>query len=280
MQGTRAKSLGRRGASAAGRTGTLQRRNRSCTSTRARALFRNNNNDDDDIGREGERGKGKMALASAGIAALVATSPISGAAIASEFDVLEAPVPETSYIVDDGGILSKAGKGAIKGKLIELEKTTGYHLNVVTMRKLQFTPDPFEFSDKVLENWYPTLEQGNNKGVLLIITSTKEGGISGGPSFLGKVGDDILDGVISETIPSLAAEEKWNEATLKSVQRIEAGLQGKADPFAPKAKKARKTLTQEEVKGNFNFLFAALAVIIIGTPLAQTVITNVMKKDE
>ena len=64
------------------------------------------------------------------------------------------------------------------------------------------------------------------------------------------------------------------------MQRIEAGLQGKADPFAPKAKKVRKTLTQEEVKGNFNFLFAALAVIIIGTPLAQTVITNVMKKDE
>ena len=50
----------------------------------------------------------------------------------------------------------------VKGKLIELKKTTGYHLNVVTMRKLQFTPDPFEFSDKVLENWYPTLEQGNN----------------------------------------------------------------------------------------------------------------------
>ncbi len=35
-------------------------------------------------------------IASAGLAALVASAPISGAAIASEFDVLEAPVPETS----------------------------------------------------------------------------------------------------------------------------------------------------------------------------------------
>ena len=35
-------------------------------------------------------------IASAGLAALIASAPISGAAIASEFDVLEAPVPETS----------------------------------------------------------------------------------------------------------------------------------------------------------------------------------------
>ena len=35
-------------------------------------------------------------IAAAGLAAMVASSPISGAAIASEFDVLEAPVPETS----------------------------------------------------------------------------------------------------------------------------------------------------------------------------------------
>ena len=264
-------------------------------------------------------------LTSAGLAALVATSPVCGAAIASEFDVLEAPVPSASYIVDDGGILSKAGRGAIKGKLQELEKTTGYHLDVVTMRKLQFTPDPFEFSDKVLENWYPTLEQGNNKGVLLIISSTKEGGISGGPKFLDAVGNDVLDGIISETIPNLAAEEKFNEvrnsnhvqcsarkkrreekelryltpplrrvvisssspsasqATLKSVQRITAVLQGKGDPFAPKASKAARSgpkKSKEEVQGTFTLIFRALAVIIIGTPLAQTALTAALKARE
>ena len=273
--------------------------------------------------QEDKRGNPLCAkLTSAGLAALVATSPVCGAAIASEFDVLEAPVPSASYIVDDGGILSKAGRGAIKGKLQELEKTTGYHLDVVTMRKLQFTPDPFEFSDKVLENWYPTLEQGNNKGVLLIIAATKEGGISGGPKFLDAVGNDVLDGIISETIPNLAAEEKFNEvrnsnhvqcsaqnkrrelryltpplrrvvisssspsasqATLKSVQRITAVLQGKGDPFAPKAAKAARSgpkKSKEEVQGTFTTIFRALAVIIIGTPLAQTALTAALKARE
>lgn len=233
--------------------------------------------------QEEEKSFGRVAskVASAGLAALVASSPVCGAAIASEFDVLDAPVPETSYVVDDGSVLSKAGKGALVGKLRELEKTTGYHLNVVTMRKLQFTPDPFEFSDKVLENWYPTLEQGNNKGVLLVISSTKEGAISGGPDFLNKVGDDVLDSIISETIPDLAKEEKFNEASLRSVQRITAVLQGKEDPGAPKASLNRRIgapkKSKEEVQANFNFIFKALVVIIIGTPLAQTILSRVIQ---
>ena len=252
-------------------------------------------------------------IAAAGLAAMIASSPLSGAAIASEFDVLEAPAPETSkksfptespslviffpyvlllfsklskntckylrpnqiqiqiqkcfyfclyffllllfffffffsfflfflfigYVIDDGGILSKSGKRSIAQRCADLEKKTGYHLNVVTMRKLQFTPDPFEFSDKVLETWYPTIEQGDRKGVLVVVSTGKEGSISGGPSFINNVGNDILDSVISETIPVLTTEEKYNEATLKSVQRIASGLEGKADPGAPKVRKVK-----------------------------------------
>ena len=47
---------------------------------------------------EGNIRKTVNKIASAGLAALVASAPISSAAIASEFDVLEAPVPETSKL--------------------------------------------------------------------------------------------------------------------------------------------------------------------------------------
>merc|ERR1712087_592050 len=196
----------------------------------------------EDCGGKKDQGL-KASLAAAGLAAMVASSPINGAAMASEFDVLEAPVPETSYVVDDGGILSKSGKGTLVGKLRDLEKKTGYHLNIVTMRKLQFTPDPFEFADKALENWYPTLEQGNKKGVLLIVSSSREGAISGGPEFLKAVGNDVLDSIISETIPVLTQEEKFNEATLTCIKRISAVLQGEADPGAPKVTKVNTDRT-------------------------------------
>jgi hypothetical protein len=37
---------------------------------------------------------------------------------------------------------------------------------------------------QVLENWYPTPEEGKDKGVLLVVTSGKEGAISGGKNFM------------------------------------------------------------------------------------------------
>ncbi len=36
----------------------------------------------------------------------------------------------------------------------------------------------------MLENWYPTREEGDKKGVLLVVSSGKEGAVTGGPSFM------------------------------------------------------------------------------------------------
>ena len=60
---------------------------------------------------------------------------------------------------------------------------TGYRLEVVTLRKLEFENDAFAFGDKLIEKWYPTVEQGNDKGLLLIVTTAKDGALTGGPNF-------------------------------------------------------------------------------------------------
>ncbi len=53
----------------------------------------------------------------------------------------------------------------------------------MTVRKLEFENDAFAFGDKVIEKWYPTVEIGGNKGVLIVVTSGKDGALTGGPSF-------------------------------------------------------------------------------------------------
>ena len=103
--------------------------------------------------------------------------------------------------MDDGQLLSSAASGSINSRLKELEEATGYHVNVITVRKLVFEQDPFAFGDKVLETWYPTLEEGNNKGNLLLVKNTKEGAVVGGPAFLKGVGNDVLDSILSKNIP-------------------------------------------------------------------------------
>lgn len=65
----------------------------------------------------------------------------------------------------------------------------------------QSKADAFEYADQVLERWYPTLEEGNNKGIVVLVTSQKEGAITGGPEFIKAVGDTVLDATVSQNLP-------------------------------------------------------------------------------
>lgn len=196
---------------------------------------------------------------------------------AAELEILGTPAPAdgVAYLVDDAGLLSRASAGTLAGELKALEAQTGYHLNVVTVKKLVFEQDPFAFGDKVLETWYPTLEQGNNKGNLLLVKNTKEGAIVGGPAFLKAVGNDVLDSVLSKNIPYNTAEEKYGEALISSVKRISAVLEGKEDPGPPtrfEKNKAATYKTKEETNEKrdiFSNVVIGLLVISFVAPMVQ-----------
>ena len=198
-------------------------------------------------------------------------------ATAAELEILQTPAPAAlkGYIVDDSQLLSRAASGSINSRLKELEETTGYHVNVITVRKLVFEQDPFAFGDKVLETWYPTLEEGNNKGNLLLVKNTKEGAIVGGPAFLKGVGNDVLDSILSKNIPINLDEEKYGEALTSSVDRIVAALEGKADPGPPvkyEKSKEKTYKTKEETNEKreiFSNVVIGLLVISFVVPMVQ-----------
>lgn len=60
----------------------------------------------------------------------------------------------------------------------------------------------------MVENWYPTAEEGDKKGVLLVVTAGKEGALSGGKAFMQAVGDDLIDSIVSDNIPIFTEEDK------------------------------------------------------------------------
>jgi uncharacterized membrane protein YgcG len=218
------------------------------------------------------RGVSAFALASA-----MSLSPISmvDSANASEIEILQTPAPTSVYIVDDAGIMSRASAGSINKTLKELEDQTGYHLNVITVRKLVFEQDPYAFGDKVLETWYPTLEEGNNKGNFLLVKTAKEAAVVGGPKFLKAVGDDVLESVLSKNVPINLEYEKFNEALTSSVDRIAAVLEGKPDPGPPakfEKDNSRTFKTKEETGAKrevFSNVVVGLLVISFVVPMLQ-----------
>lgn len=47
---------------------------------------------------------------------------------------------------------------------------------------------------------YPNKGDTDKKGVLLVVTSGKDGALSGGPAFMSALGDDFVDSIVGENI--------------------------------------------------------------------------------
>lgn len=215
-------------------------------------------------------------FASAGAAALLTLGGFSSfPAIASEFDILAEPTPTTTYFIDDAAVLSKSTRSDITKTLKLLEVETGYRLEVVTVRKLEFETDAFAFVDKALENWYPSPEAADKKGVLLVVTASKEGALTGGKSFNEAIGDDLVDSIISDNIPIFTEEEKYNQTVTSSLERIAAKLKGEPVPAAPlrnDSERVRTFKTKEETEKNKNVtstVVVSLLVIAVVVPMLQ-----------
>ncbi|KAK9732612.1 hypothetical protein RND81_04G010100 [Saponaria officinalis] len=213
-------------------------------------------------------------LAALALSLALSFSPVSSAN-ASEFDVVNDGPPKESYVVDDAGVLSRVTKSDLKRLLSDLESRKNFHINFITVRKLTSKADAFEFADQVLEKWYPTVEDGDNKGIVVLVTSQKEGAVTGGPSFVKAVGDSILDATVSENLPVLATEEKYNEAVYSSAKRLVAAIDGLPDPGGPSFKDNKRESNfkskeeTDEKRGQFSLVVGGLLVIAFVVPMAQ-----------
>ncbi|KAK9919743.1 hypothetical protein M0R45_028323 [Rubus argutus] len=128
---------------------------------------------------------------------------------------------------------------------------------------------------KFWRNGILQLKRGNNKGIVVLITSQKEGAITGGPAFVQAVGEAVLDATVSENLPVLATDEKYNEAIFSSAKRIVAAIDGLPDPGGPKVnenKRESNFKTKEETdekRGQFSLVVGGLLVIAFVVPMAQ-----------
>jgi uncharacterized membrane protein YgcG len=213
----------------------------------------------------------------AGAAAALALSlgGLSGTALASEFDIMNTPTPGLNYLIDDAGVVNKTTRKAVNDRLYKLESNTGYRVEVATVRKLEFEADAFAFGEKVLNKWYPDKSEGEKKGLLLVVTTGKEGAVVGGDAFQKAVGDTIIDSIIQDNIPVFTEQEKWNETLTSSIKRLEAALTGQKDPGAPARKEDNRQRTYktkdevEKTKPVYVTIVAVLLVIAFVVPMLQ-----------
>merc|ERR1712217_23238 len=193
---------------------------------------------------------------------------------ATEFDLLAEDEPNESYLIDDASVLSMVARDEINNKLYNLEKNVGYKIVVATTRKLEFNPDAFTFSEKIFGKWHRS-NGGDKDGLILIVTTSKDGALIGGDSFKKAIGDDLIDSIVGENISVYTEKEKFNEAAISSINRIISVLEGKADPGAPRRedntrKRTYKTKEEtEKVKPVTGSILITLLFIAFVVPMLQ-----------
>jgi uncharacterized membrane protein YgcG len=198
---------------------------------------------------------------------------------AAEVDLLAAPTPTNTYVYDDGALLSRSSAGGLQARLPEIERKTGFRINVITLRKLIVSDDAFQFADNLIETWYPTAELGDKKAVLVIVRNSKEGGLVGGPAFSKAVPSDLVESIATDNLGKLLTQEKFNQAIESTVDRLEAVLTGQPDPGPPKllfaneaTKQSQTYKTKEETdekRDLYTGIFVALVAISFVAPMVQ-----------
>jgi hypothetical protein len=110
---------------------------------------------------------------------------------------------------------------------------------------------------------------------VLLVTTQKEGAVTGGPAFTQAVGDKILEAVTAENLPVLATDEKYNEAIYSTAKRLVAAIDGLEDTGGPTFKENKRESNfkskqeTESKRGQFSLVVGGLLVIAFVVPMAQ-----------
>ncbi len=142
--------------------------------------------------------------------------------------------PGSTWVVDQGEVISRSNEGKISSAFENLAKQTGNEVRFVTVRRLDYGETPESFTKQLFERWFPTKERSANQTLLMIDTLTNGISIVTGDKVQSLMSDDIAKSVASETLTApLRDGNKYNQAFLDASDRLVAVLSGEPDPGPP-----------------------------------------------
>jgi len=183
------------------------------------------------------------------------------------------PLSDSTWVVDDAGILSRINEGKLKTQFQELAEQTGNEVRFVTLHRLDYGETPASFASDLMEKWFPDPESRRNQVILVLDDVTNGAALKVGDAAATLLSDDIAESVTQETIGiPLRKATKYNQALLDASDRLVAVLSGESDPGAPEDDKSFEIestfASAEETDENRS----NATIIVVGFLVAATVI--------
>jgi uncharacterized protein len=144
---------------------------------------------------------------------------------------------DSTWVVDQADILSRANEGKLINTLQKLAQNTNQEVRFVTLRHLDYGETIDSLTNGLFERWFPTPEAQANQGIIVLDTVTNNIGIRTGEAVAASFPPGLTESLLNDTmgIP-IRDGNKYNEAILGASDRVAAVLSGEEDPGIPQAK--------------------------------------------
>lgn len=141
---------------------------------------------------------------------------------------------DSTWLIDQAGILSRLTQSELNGELANLAKSTGNEVRMVTIHRLDYGETVQSFADKLFETWFPSPQEQANQVLVVLDNVTNTTAIHTGEGIKPVLPDATAESVAQETmLAPLRGGNKYNQAFLDASDRLVAILSGQPDPGPP-----------------------------------------------
>jgi uncharacterized protein len=203
------------------------------------------------------------------LAMVVALAGICSPALALSARDLPATAP-SAHVIDQADVLSRASRAELERRLERLSEQR-VDARLITVTRLDYGLSLDALGDQLLERW-----QGQNEAdgrsplpllLFLIDSQTKTSAVVASATLNGQLPDALLRSTAQATMAQpLRLGERYRQASLDAINRLEPVLQGEEDPGPPQEQQETAELSnipsREETRNGNGFTWVVVLLVV------------------
>ncbi|WP_299492425.1 TPM domain-containing protein [Acaryochloris sp. IP29b_bin.137] len=158
-------------------------------------------------------------------------SPPAWATVVEDIPNLSAS--RSTWIADQGDLLSVVTERSINKSLSKIAKQTGTDVRIITLRGLNYGETAESFANALFQKWFPTPETQANQVLLVYDARTNAPAILVGEDSLKLLPEEVANSIAFENILIPIRKGNYNEAFIGAGERFAAVITGQTDPGPP-----------------------------------------------
>lgn len=206
-------------------------------------------------------------LISLGVVCLFVVAGAGSVAYALSLDDLPQQPPQ-AHLLDRADVLSRAGRGEIE-KTLEAFADDRVDARLITVSRLDYGLSLDQLAGQLLGRWSSASNESASQPLLLLLidSQTKATAIAAAPTLQRQLPADLLRSTARSTMAlPLREGDRYRQATLDALSRLDVVLKGGEDPGEPALEQAAVVTsnipTREETASSNAFTWVIVLLVI------------------